>query len=290
MALNRIYIFFYYHLVKSREDYKEVNIEKHKNIIVLSPHVDDETIGLGGTLIKYREMESHMTLIYLTDGSGSTSDRPKIEVIQERRQEGIAIKDSYGFEDVFFLDEVDGNLNSNSPSLIEKLKEIIEAKNPHAIFSPFLIDGNKDHFETTKALSKALEETDRDCNNIYLYGVNNLIHPKIVNVISTLEEHQDKEKNDKYRIFKSQWAMGFSVYQLMDYGRGLNYGLKKTVEPFVKLNQRQLRHAIKSFENNGFNPQSFKQISSEFTFIQGVFKNKGDKVKYNKIIMKLLEK
>lgn len=290
IIINRIYIFIYYYIVGNREEYKEMDIGENKNIIVLSPHVDDETIGLGGSIIKLGKMGSKMTLIYLTDGSGSTSDKSKSQLIEERREEGIAVKESYGFNELYFLDQVDGELNSNSDSLIDELKKIISREKPDAIFSPFLIDGNKDHFETTKALSKALESMDIDFNHIYLYEVNNLIHPELVNIVSILEDSIYRGKKDKYSIFKSQWAMGFSIYELMDYARGINYKSKEKVEPFVKLNHRQLKHAIKSLENNEFNPEDFKQISSEFTFIPGVFKNKASKNKYNRIIMKLIEK
>ncbi len=290
MMINRIYIFIYYKLVKNNRDYKEIDLEGNGNIIVLSPHVDDETIGLGGTIIRHSKMGSKMTLVYLTDGSGSTSDKSKDETIEERRQEGILVKESYGFDHLYFLDQVDGNLDSNNEELIERLKEIISNKKPDAIFSPFLIDGNKDHIETTKVLSKVLEDLDMDFDNIYLYEVNNLIHPRLVNVTSRLDDDIYKEKKDKYKIFKSQWAMGFGIYDLMDRTRAINYKYKGSIEVFVKLGQRELRHAIKSFKNNSFDPEDFKQISSEFTFMQGVFKNKNTKDKFNRIMMKLLEK
>lgn len=290
MMINRIYIFIYYKLVKNNEDYREIDLEENKNILVLSPHVDDETIGLGGSILRHRKMGSRMGLVYLTDGSGSTSEKPKDEVIKERRQEGILVKESYGFDDLYFLDQVDGKLDSNNEELIEKLKEIITTKKPDAIFSPFLIDGNKDHIETTKALSRALEDIDLDFDNIYLYEVNNLIHPKLVNIISRLDDDIYEEKKDKYKIFRSQWAMGFGIYDLMDRTRAINYKYKGSVEPFVKLDRRELRHAIKSFKNNNFDPEDFKQISSEFTFIQGVFKNKNTKDRFNRILIKLLEK
>lgn len=290
IILNRVYTRIYFTVVKNNDECKELDIKSDQNIIVLSPHVDDETIGMGGTLIKYSKMNSDMTLIYLTDGSGSTSDKSESEVIEERKNEGIAVKKSYGFKDVYFLDQLDGSLNSNDNELIYKLKDIVNLKKPHAIFSTFLIDGNKDHMETTKAISKALEISEAQPQDIYLYEVNNLIHPKIVNTISVLDNDIYREKKEKYKIFKSQWAMGFSVYDLMDFGRGLNYSSKNSIEPFVDMSPEQLKSAIESLEKNGFDPLEFKQISSEFTFLSGMFKNKIKKNKYNKILRELLDK
>lgn len=285
-----MYIRVYFTVVKSKDKSEAIDIQKGKNILVLSPHVDDETIGMGGTIIKYSKMDSDMTLVYMTDGSGSTSDKPQSEVIEERKKEGIDVKESYGFKDVYFLDQVDGSLNSNDEKLINKLKEIFDLIKPDIIFSPFLIDGNTDHIETTKALSKLLELTNSQPEDIYLYEVNNLIDPKIVNTISILDDTIYSEKKDKYTIFKSQWAMGFSIYDLMEFGRALNYGKEHRVEVFVKVNSKGLKYGIDSLENNGFNPQDFKQISSEFTFLPSIIKNYKKKVRYNKIIREILEK
>lgn len=288
ILLNRLYVFIYFNTVKKYDKYKEIQADKNSKILVLSPHVDDETIGLGGTIIKSSNADAKMSLVYMTDGSGSTSDKAISEVIKERRHEGENAKESYGFEDVYFLDEVDGSLNSNDNDLIEKLKEIIHLKKPDIIFSPFLIDGNKDHIETTKTLSKALDIVDIEVK-IYLYEVNSLIDPKIVNAISYLDDNIQNSKKDKYKIFKSQWAMGFSIYNLIDYGRGLNYEKRQRVEPFVSTDQKNLRNIIDQLDENGFNPLDFKQISSEFTFLPGIIKNYKEKARYNKILVKLLE-
>lgn len=287
--MNRIYVWIYFNIVEKNNKYYKIDIDHSKNILVMSPHVDDETIGIGGTLVKYSKISKNMTLVYLTDGSGSTSNKSKEEVIEERRQEGIKVKDSYGFKNICFLDQIDGSLNCNDKKLIDKIKNIIEVEKPDVIFSPFLIDGNNDHMETTKALSKALSLTDIEPKNIYLYQVNNIIHPKLVNAISILDRETYEEKRDKYTIFKSQWAMGFSIYDLICKGRGLKYK-EYGVEPFVDVNTRQLRHGIKVLENNSFKPHDFKQISSEFTFLPGVIKSYQKKKKYNSLIRELLEK
>jgi Uncharacterized proteins, LmbE homologs len=54
-------------------------------VIVFAPHVDDETIGLGGTLIKYKEKASEVYIVYITDGSGATTDLNKEELIKKEK-------------------------------------------------------------------------------------------------------------------------------------------------------------------------------------------------------------
>ena len=37
-------------------------------VLILSPHPDDEAIGMGGTLCKHLDNGSDVTVLYLTDG------------------------------------------------------------------------------------------------------------------------------------------------------------------------------------------------------------------------------
>ncbi len=51
-----------------------VEEEEKKYWFFSPPHVDDETIGLGGTLLKHKEVNNQRALVYLTDGGGSTTN------------------------------------------------------------------------------------------------------------------------------------------------------------------------------------------------------------------------
>jgi len=52
-------------------------------VLVLSPHPDDEAIGMGGTLAMHAAGGSEVTVVYLTDGGGL--DEPRDELIRTRR-------------------------------------------------------------------------------------------------------------------------------------------------------------------------------------------------------------
>lgn len=279
----------YFKTKKANKKYIEIKPNGNEKILVLAPHVDDETIGAGGTILKYGEKGSKKGLVYLTDGSGSTSHKSKEETIKERMEEGLQIKDSYGFESVYFLEEVDGFLNSEENFLIEKLKEILLKEKPDIVFSPFVIEGNRDHLETTKALSRALDSLDKEIN-IYLYQVNSVIFPELINGVSFLDKNTYIKKNNKYSIFKSQWAMGFSVFNLLDRGRALNYNNSYAVEGFVITTSSKLRQMVKKLEDNGFNPYDYKQISSEFTLIKAMIKSIKEKKFYSDLIKDIILK
>lgn len=289
MFINRIYLWFYFKTSKINEEYMEIIPNGNEKILVLSPHVDDETIGLGGTIIKYNNSGSQMSLVYLTDGSGSTSNKSKEETAKERMEEGYEIKESYGFNDIYFLEKVDGTLNSKDKQLIDEILQILDKEKPDIIFSPFLIDGNIDHVETTKALEKALAIWNKEFKNIYLYQVNSLINPKIINRTSFLDKNTYMEKLDKFNIFQSQWAMGFSAFNLLDKRRALMYKKGYAVENFVGIDYIILKEIIDKLEKEKFNPQIFKQISSEFTLVYAIMKSRKKKKLYSKSVKEILE-
>lgn len=288
MILNRMYIWTYYKKNDRNTYVTELNLDEHDNIIVFSPHVDDETIGLGGTIIRYGKLGKRMILVYLTDGSGSTSYKPKEQLIIERKEEGIIVKEKYGFKDVYFLDKKDGNLDSNDENLIEELKNIFQTEKTDIIFTPFLIDGNNDHLETTHTISKVLNLMDLS-PQIYLYEVNNLISKKIVNTISVLDSQIYAEKKEKFNIFKSQWAMGFSIYDAICRGKSLYYKKGYAVEHFVKVSINDLKDGIELLKEHQFKAGDFKQISSEFTLMPAIVKGKNNKERYNKLLKELWE-
>lgn len=288
MLLNRIYMLIYFKTNKAKLETKEIECTKNDKIMVLAPHVDDETIGLGGTLVKYSKQNIAMSLVYMTDGSGSTSDKSKEDTIKERMEEGHRIKAAYGFQNIYFLEQIDGQLDSNDGALLDKLENILNYEKPTVIFSPFLVDGNSDHIETTKALSKVLKQLNNKIANIFLYQVNTVIDPKIVNNISVLDRNIYNEKSDKYKIFESQWAMGFSIFNLLNKSRSWNYSMGYAIEVFVKLSALQLEQSISLFLNEKFNPNDYKQISSEFTLIKAMEKSKKEKQHYTELFNSLI--
>lgn len=284
IVINRIYIWSYFKIRKKSDNYKEITPEGNQRILILAPHVDDETIGLGGTIIKYATSDNKISLVYLTDGSGSTSNKSKEDTIKERMNEGYKVKESYGLSNLYFLGEIDGALDSRDMEITNKLVEILENEKPDIIFSPFLIDGNTDHVETTKILSKALEIWNPNFDKILLYQVNTLIDPILVNRVSILDKRLYEEKVNKYKIFASQWAMGFSVFNLLDRGRAIMYKNGFSAEVFIKSTYSTLSEMIRKLEENNFQPASFKQISSEFTLIFSFVKSRKMKIIFNGLV------
>lgn len=264
-------------------------LEEKEKVLVLSPHVDDETIGLGATLFKHREIGSEMALVYMTDGGGSTTDSSRDQLIKSRKAEGEKVKSIYGFKSIYFLDEIDGELDGESTQLVEKIVNILEIEKPSIIYTPFVLDGHRDHVATTKALSRALSIWNPDFDKIYMYEVNFPIMPKLINNISQMDEKDYIRKGEVYNIFTSQWAMGFDAYRLLDrrkkYIANSNYG----GEVFVSTNLEGLLEMEKALEEEGFRPDQFRQLSSHYNLLFAFRSNRDLKNKYEERLEIILE-
>lgn len=289
--INSIYTYFYYKNSPKKENIKiDSMLSPGEKVLVLSPHVDDETIGLGATLLKHKKLDNKMALVYLTDGGGSTSDLSRSELVNQRKKEGERVKEIYGFDSLYFLDELDGQLNSSNRELIEKIVNILEEEKPSIIYTPFLIDGHRDHVETTKALIQALEIWNKKFDKVYMYEVNCPINPLLVNSVSIMDEDLYNKKGNMYKIFTSQWAMGFEAFRLLD--RRKRWIVKEGfgAEVFVKTNFESLFYMDKILEKEGFKPEYFRQLSSQYNLLLSFKTNKALKEEYCQKVSSILSK
>ncbi|MGC4046889.1 MAG: PIG-L family deacetylase [Armatimonas sp.] len=88
-----------------------------KRLLVISPHCDDETLGLGGTIAEARKSGAHVTIAFLTNGDGfrvaasRALEKPVLEpkdfvrFAEQRQKEALAAAKTLGVpeEDVVFL-------------------------------------------------------------------------------------------------------------------------------------------------------------------------------------------
>lgn len=119
---------------------------KGKKCLCLTPHPDDETIGMGGVLAIYGEQ---FDAILLTDGRKGIKDKPAQEVIEIRHKEFENALKLAKVSKYSFLDVEDKKLLSSKNSL-----EKIDLAQYDYIFLPNIIDQHPDH----KAVSFLLND------------------------------------------------------------------------------------------------------------------------------------
>lgn len=291
-VINGIYTKYVYFRSPKKDIYDVDHLMGlNDRVIVFAPHVDDETIGLGGTLIKYKEKASEVYIVYITDGSGATTDLNKEELIKKRKSEAQTLKEIYGISEIIFLDYKDSEVNFEDDKLIRDIKGIVDDIKPTIIYIPFLVDSHIDHYNTSIAAIKALENIESiDNQNIKIlcYQVNSPILPELITNITALTKEQFENKKRTFRIFTSQWAMGFNAFILLDERQKIYYKKGVAAEVFVKAELDSLIKAAKYLIENGYNPLDYVQLSSEFNLIKAFRHNKNKKIQYSNKVKEIL--
>ncbi|MCX7109504.1 MAG: glycosyltransferase [Proteobacteria bacterium] len=122
--------------------------------LVISPHPDDETFGLGGTLLLATEQGIAIDVLFLTSGDkGGAGD---IAAIRER--EALEATRLLGVRDVSFWHLPD-RLLSPCQSVIGRLAEMILATKPACIFFPSPVEPHPDHRASSVIAWEALRKT-----------------------------------------------------------------------------------------------------------------------------------
>jgi LmbE family N-acetylglucosaminyl deacetylase len=112
-----------------------------KNVLVISVHPDDETLGCGGSLLKMKADGDNICCVYVTNGNKNQE-----KVIGE-------VNSDYEFKKVINLnfaelDVDDISLNDLIPPIADAINEIL----PNIVFIPNRSDVHSDHRKVFKAL------------------------------------------------------------------------------------------------------------------------------------------
>jgi LmbE family N-acetylglucosaminyl deacetylase len=122
-----------------------------KCLLVLAPHADDEVLGCGGTIVRYLQEGSRVSIVYLTDGRfGGASN-----LAERRRVEAMAVgKRLVGCEQIFW-DFADGALASQHDAVAQRVALEMTRLTPDLVFTPWLLDRHPDHSVTARAAAAA---------------------------------------------------------------------------------------------------------------------------------------
>lgn len=132
-----------------------------ERVLVLAPHMDDETIGCGGTIALHARAGAAVTVVFLTDGrnggglgalSGKARERRQAELIEIRQGEAEAALTLLGISDMRCLGVRDGELARSIEPAAEKLKGILAEVQPDLVYLPFFTDEHADHRAASELL------------------------------------------------------------------------------------------------------------------------------------------
>jgi LmbE family N-acetylglucosaminyl deacetylase len=147
-----------------------------KRILVLAAHLDDEVLGVGGTMAKYAVEGNEVFIHIIRDGiaerhfSGAEKNGNKREYVK-----GCAIKSAkvlgipkknisfggYSLYEDFTCTHILGRKN-----VLDHVEEVLERVNPHEIFTLHPGDTHTDHVVVYKATEIATRPISRTIGNI----------------------------------------------------------------------------------------------------------------------------
>lgn len=140
---------------------QELTVEKPQSYLVLAPHPDDETIGVGGLMAKAAAAGCQVSVAVLTDGSklpppAGGASPPAEQLIEDRRQQCRRALEQLGVGPPTFLDAMDSQLSASIGKIAGEVAGLIERTRPTHIFIPHPSDRHRDHRACTPLLRKSL--------------------------------------------------------------------------------------------------------------------------------------
>ena len=120
--------------------------------LIVAPHADDETLGVGGTILKRSSNKKNK--VYWMIMTEKDTNNYSYNKIQKRRLEILKVKKLLNFKKVFSLRYPPTSLESQKRSLmIKRVKLILDKLKPEEIFMPHYSDVHSDHKVTFDIIS-----------------------------------------------------------------------------------------------------------------------------------------
>lgn len=121
-------------------------------ILAVAPHPDDETLGCGGSLLRFGREGAVLHWLIVTRMTAEAGYSPG--QIAEREGQIAAVAAAYGFESVHQLAFPAAGLDRVPDSLlVERAAEVVRSLQPDTLFVPFPGDVHSDHGAVFNALS-----------------------------------------------------------------------------------------------------------------------------------------
>ena len=136
-------------------------------ILVIAAHPDDEILGIGGTVRKYRNANHNVECVILGEGMTSRADKreesPK-ELIDDLHEQTLQAAHKIGYEKVHFSNFPDNRFDSvDLLEIIKVIDSYIQSFKPDIVYTHHYGDLNIDHRKTFEAVITACRPVGNYC-------------------------------------------------------------------------------------------------------------------------------
>jgi LmbE family N-acetylglucosaminyl deacetylase len=141
----------------------QVNIADCPGLVVVAPHPDDETLGLGATIAQLSASGVDVTVVSVTDGGGaypglSASEQTQLEFTRRGELQRAAVH--LGVSTSISLGLPDGQVSANEDELAAMLTDVLRGQPPGTwCAATWRGDGHPDHEAVGRAAARAADAT-----------------------------------------------------------------------------------------------------------------------------------
>lgn len=129
-------------------------------ILVIAPHMDDEAIACGGTLLLHKALKSEVRVVFVSDSSSAIADPALAERLRAiRRAEMLQVRDTLALASFAEFGLPDGGLVRCESTIAARLAEELNVFAPTQVLCPFPVDGHADHQACAIAFGAATAAT-----------------------------------------------------------------------------------------------------------------------------------
>lgn len=200
-----------------------------KNILILSPHPDDEVLGCGGTVAKLSRQGAVIDCVFFTAGEAGNLERRCLESLRAGKTIGI--------RNFFNLGGTDGRLAKQIHKLTRSLAQSVSLDNYDCIFCPWQFESHPDHRAVFRVFQKLVSKSEIN-PEILLYEVwSPLPENYIEDISSTL-----RAKLKAIRHYRSQLrVLPYDEYfEALARYRAMKSPKAQYAEAFIRLSRSEL--------------------------------------------------
>lgn len=159
--------------------------------LIFAPHPDDETFGMGGSILHMTENGTLVNIVMMTDGSVGGNE----EVRKEELRHAMKI---LGVNEIYFFGAPDQGL-VDSAANIYKIIQLLKKHKPINIFFPSPLEYHPDHRTTAWLVWNALQSIAYR-GNVFSYEIAN---QSPVNALVDITSYMDR-KTEAMKCYASQ--------------------------------------------------------------------------------------
>jgi len=124
-------------------------------VLVIAPHMDDEVLGCGGTIIRHVDSGDHVTVCIVANRA--YNHKYDQNLIEREKDCCKKAKEILSYQDLIFLDLYDEKLDQSQIDIIIPLEKVVTKCKPEVVYAPHRGDLNQDHravFEAARVVCR----------------------------------------------------------------------------------------------------------------------------------------